>query len=131
MTVQSPLCFRQNHKPVSVLSCHLSSRPTPRKRAGDSFVLADPPVYMVFLGLVPSPPYVATRRRELLPHGFTLTLAGGLFSVTACIRLLPSVLSTAGCLVQSGLSSVYKFQTATSRSTYLYLSYKMSRLLSA
>ena len=30
---------------------------------------------------------------------------GGLFSVTAFIRLLPSVLSTAGCPCQSGLSS--------------------------
>ena len=60
---------------------------------------------MVFLGLVPSPSYVATRRRELLPRGFTLTLSGGLFSVTAFIRLLPSVLSTAGCPCQSGLSS--------------------------
>ena len=60
---------------------------------------------MIFLVLVPSPPYVAIRRRELLPRGFTLTLAGGLFSVTACIKLLPSVLSTAGCPFQSGLSS--------------------------
>ena len=60
---------------------------------------------MVLLVLVPSPPYVAIRRRELLPRGFTLTLAGGLFSVTAFIRLLPSVLSTAGCSFQSGLSS--------------------------
>ena len=63
------------------------------------------PVYMVLLVLVPSPPYVAIRRRELLPRGFTLALAGGLFSVTAFIRLLPSVLSTAGCSFQSGLSS--------------------------
>ena len=76
MTVQSPLCLRQNRKPVSVLTCHLSSRPTPRKRAGSPSVLADAPVYMVFLVLVPSPPYVATRRRELLPRGFTLTLFG-------------------------------------------------------
>ena len=60
---------------------------------------------MVLLVLVPSPPYVAIRRRELLPRGFTLALAGGLFSVTAFIRLLPSVLSTAGCSFQSGLSS--------------------------
>ena len=60
---------------------------------------------MVFLVLVPSPSYVATRRRELLPRGFTLTLAGGLFSVTACKRLLPSVISTAECPFQSGLSS--------------------------
>ena len=60
---------------------------------------------MIFLVLVPSPPYVAIRRRELLPRGFTLTLAGGLFSVTACIKLLPSVLSTAGRPFQSGLSS--------------------------
>ena len=34
-----------------------------------------------------------------------LPLTGGLFSVTAFIRLLPSVLSTAGCPFQSGLSS--------------------------
>ena len=27
----NPLYYRQNHKPVSVLSCHLSSQPTPRK----------------------------------------------------------------------------------------------------
>ena len=60
---------------------------------------------MVLLVLVPSPPYVAIRRRELLPRGFTLTLSGVLFSVTAFIRLLPSVLSTAGCPFQSGLSS--------------------------
>ena len=31
---------------------------------------------MVFLVLVPSPPYVAIQRRELLPRGFTLTLIG-------------------------------------------------------
>ena len=96
---------RLNHKPVSVLFCHLSSRPTPRKRTGHSFVLADSPVYMVFLVLVPSPSYVTIQRRELLPRGFTLTFSGGLFSVTAFIRLLPSVLSTAGCPCQSGLSS--------------------------
>ena len=97
--------YRQNSKPVSVLSCHLSSQPTPRKRTSSPFVLSDAPVYMVLLVLVPSPPYVAIRRRELLPRGFTLTLAGGLFSVTAFIRLLPSVLSTAGYSAQSGLSS--------------------------
>ena len=112
------LDHRQNRKPVSVLFCHLSSRPTPRKRAGSSSVLADSPVYMVFLALVPSPPYVATRRRELLPRGFTLTLAGGLFSVTACIRLLPSVLSTAEYSTQSGLSSEANL---SDRSFYLYL----------
>ena len=71
---------------------------------------------MVLLVLVPSPPYVAIRRRELLPRGFTLTLAGGLFSVTAFIRLLPSVLSTAGYSAQSGLSSP---EGATSHSTYI------------
>ena len=65
---------------------------------------------MVLLVLVPSPPYVAIRRRELLPRGFTLTLAGGLFSVTAFIRLLPSVLSTAGYSAQSGLSSEDELQ---------------------
>ena len=69
-------CVRQNRKPVSVLTCHLSSRPTPRKRASNSFALADAPIYMVFLVLVPSPPYVAIQRRELLPRGFTLTLIG-------------------------------------------------------
>ena len=106
----SLLVNRRNRKPVSVLFCHLSSRPTPRKRASSSFVLADAPVYMVFLVLVPSPPYVAIQRRELLPRGFTLTLAGGLFSVTACIRLLPSVLSTAGRPFQSGLSSEDELQ---------------------
>ena len=62
-------------------------------------------VYMVLLVLVPSPPYVAIQRRELLPRGFILTLSGGLFSVTAFIRLLPSALSAAGCPFQSGLSS--------------------------
>ena len=72
----STLCRRQNRKPVSVLTCHLSSRPTPRKRASNSFALADAPIYMVFLVLVPSPPYVAIQRRELLPRGFTLTLIG-------------------------------------------------------
>ena len=72
---------------------------------------------MIFLVLVPSPPYVAIRRRELLPRGFTLTLAGGLFSVTAFIRLLPSVLSTAGCPCQSGLSSG---ACTSDKSFYLY-----------
>ena len=72
---------------------------------------------MVLLVLVPSPPYVAIRRRELLPRGFTLTLSGGLFSVTAFIRLLPSVLSTAGCPFQSGLSSEAD-ASATSHSAY-------------
>ena len=108
--------YRQNSKPVSVLSCHLSSQPTPRKRTSSPFALADVPVYMVVLVLVPPPPYVAIQRRELLPRGFTLTLAGGLFSVTAFIRLLPSVLSTAGCSTQSGLSSP---EGATSHSTYI------------
>ena len=73
---------------------------------------------MVFLVLVPSPPYVAIRRRELLPRGFTLTLTGGLFSVTACKRLLPSVLSTAEYSTQSGLSSEANL---SDRSFYLYL----------
>ena len=72
---------------------------------------------MIFLDLVPSPPYVTIRRRELLPHGFTLTLSGGLFSVTAFIRLLPSVLSTAGCPGQSGLSSG---DVTSDKSFYLY-----------
>ena len=43
---------------------------------------------------------------------------GGLFSVTACIKLLPSVLSTAGCPFQSGLSSG---ASTSDRSSYLYL----------
>ena len=115
-----PYVNRQNRKPVSVLICHLSSRSTPRKRAGSPLILADIPVYMIFLVLVPSPPYVAIRRRELLPRGFTLTLSGGLFSVTAFIRLLPSVLSTAGCPFQSGLSSP---EGATSHSTYIFYKY--------
>ena len=113
-----PYGNRQNRKPVSVLICHLSSRSTPRKRAGSPFALADIPVYMIFLVLVPSPPYVAIRRRELLPRGFTLTLSGGLFSVTASIRLLPSVLSTAGCPFQSGLSS--ELPQRQKRSTYYF-----------
>ena len=77
---------------------------------------------MIFLVLVPSPPYVAIRRRELLPRGFTLTLAGGLFSVTAFIRLLPSVLSTAGRPFQSGLSSDARHQRQK-RSTYIFSKY--------
>ena len=72
---------------------------------------------MVLLVLVPSPQYVAISRRELLPHGFTLTLSGGLFSVTAYIRLLPSVLSTAGRPAQSGLSSPLEGAT---EAFYLY-----------
>ena len=72
---------------------------------------------MVLLVLVPSPPYVTIQRRELLPRGFILTLAGGLFSVTAFIRLLPSVLSTAGCPSQSGLSSG---ENTSDKSFYLY-----------
>ena len=106
--------IRQNRKPVSVLICHLSSQPTPWKRAGSPFILSDIPVYLALLDLVPSPPYVAIRRRELLPRGFTLTLSGGLFSATASIRLLPSVLSTAGCPAQSGLSS----EAAASKDAY-------------
>ena len=74
---------------------------------------------MVLLALVPSPPYVAIQRRELLPRGFILTLAGGLFSVTAFIKLLPSVLSTAGCPFQSGLSSEAKLQRQK-RSTCIF-----------
>ena len=80
-------------------------------------------VYMVLLVLVPSPPYVAIQRRELLPHGFTLTLAGGLFSVTAFIRLLPSVLSTAGRPIQSGLSSAGRSRPRQKRSTYISMNY--------
>ena len=124
MIVTLLIGYRQNCKPVSVLSCHLSSQPTPRKRTSSPFVLADAPVYMVLLVLVPSPSYVAIRRRELLPRGFILTLSGGLFSVTAFIRLLPSVLSTAGYSAQSGLSSP---EGATSHSTYnLYPSLRSS-----
>ena len=126
-----PFINRQNRKPVSVLICHLSSQPTPRKRTGSPFVLSDIPVYMVLLVLVPSPLYVAIQRRELLPRGFTLTLSGGLFSVTAFIRLLPSVLSTAGCPCQSGLSSVWNLWCRTAmnskqrqkRSTYISMNY--------
>ena len=102
---------RWNRKPVSVLSRHLSSQPTPwQGRAALSIPTEEGimPVYMVLQALVPSPSYVAIWRREPLPHGFTLTLAGGLFSVTASIRLLPSVLSTAGCPFLSGLSSGLK-----------------------
>lgn len=109
-----PLYFRRDRKPVSVLSCHLSSQPTPWKRAGSPFALAGAPVYLVLQAPVPSPSYVATRRRELLPHGFTLTLAGGLFSVTASIRLLPSVLSTAGRPLLSGLSSDLRSEESVS-----------------
>ena len=88
---------RQNHKPSSVLSRHLSTQPTPWNEAGSLFTLAGFPVYMVLLALVPPPSYVAIWRRELLPRGFTLTLReGGLFSVAAFLRLLPPVLSTAG-----------------------------------
>ena len=119
--MRQPSFNRQNRKPVSVLICHLSSQPTPWQRAGSPSDLRPKPravpVYMVLLDLVPSPPYVAIRRRELLPHGFTLTLSGGLFSVTAFIRLLPSVLSTAGYSAQSGLSSEACF---SDKSFYLY-----------
>ena len=97
--------FRQNRKPVSVSICHLSSQPTPWKGAGSPLTLSGVPVYLALLDLVPSPPYVAIRRREPLPRGFTLTLSGGFFSVTASIRLLPSALSAAGRPSQSGLSS--------------------------
>ena len=101
---------RQNHKPSSVLSRHLSTQPTPWNEAGSLFTLAGFPVYMVLLALVPPPSYVAIWRRELLPRGFTLTLReGGLFSVAAFLRLLPPVLSTAGCPSQSGLSSLSNF----------------------
>ena len=87
------------------------------------------PVYMVLLDLVPSPSYVAIWRRELLPRGFTLTLTGGLFSVTACMRSLPSVLSTAGCPSQSGLSSESGFQRqiippVSLSKNYLYPSFR-------
>ncbi len=77
---------------------------------------------MVLLVLVPSPPYVAIQRRELLPRGFTLTLAGGLFSVTAFIRLLPSALSAAGCPCQSGLSSAGpRGRGAATEASYLFI----------
>ena len=81
------------------------------------------PVYMVLLVLVPSPPHVAMQRRELLPRGFILTLSGGLFSVTAFIRLLPSVLSTAGRPFQSGLSSAGLSRPRQKRSTYISKNY--------
>ena len=35
---RQPFVCRWNRKPVSVLICHLSSQPTPRKRAGSPFV---------------------------------------------------------------------------------------------
>jgi len=77
---------------------------------------------MVLLVLVSSPPHVAIRRRELLPHGFTLTLAGGLFSVTTFMRLLPSALSAAGRSAQSGLSSA-GIPAATGHSAYISKNY--------
>ena len=65
------------------------------------------------------------RHRRMSPHGVVsscltvspLPLSGGLFSVTAFIRLLPSVLSTAGYSAQSGLSSEACF---SDKSFYLY-----------
>ena len=61
------------------------------------------------------------RHHRMSPHGVVssclavspLPLTGGLFSVTASIRLLPSVLSTAGCPFQSGLSSESKASEET------------------
>ena len=116
---------RWNRKPVSVLSRHLSSQPTPwQERAALSIPSEEGimPVYMVLQALVPSPSYVAIWRREPLPHGFTLTLAGGLFSVTASIRLLPSVLSTAGYPFLSGLSSAGKPAATGHPTLFLFIS---------
>ena len=96
---------------------HLSSQPTPWHRAGSPHL----PVYLVLQAPVPYPTCIAAHGRGLLPHVFTLTvlarltrkalssregLALRLFSATAGKRLLPSVLSTAGCPFLSGLSSV-------------------------
>jgi len=146
---------RQNRKPVSVLTCHLSARSTPRKRAGSPSVPQDVPVYMIFLVLVPPPPHVAIRRREPLPRGFTLTLVGrsvfccGIHKITPicafhsrmpfpvrtflCLKflmvislslLVAHILTTRRLLRYSRLAFLeiphHKFQTATSRSTYLY-----------
>ena len=114
----STLCRRQNRKPVSVLTCHLSSRPTPRKRAGSPSVLADTPVYMVFLVLVPSPSYVATRRRELLPRGFTLTLVGRSVFCYGIHKITPICAFHSGMPSLSGLSSETGF---SDKSSYLII----------
>ena len=121
---------RQNRKPVSVLTCHLSSRPTPRKRAGSPSVPKDAPVYMVFLVLVPSPSHVAIRRRELLPRGFTLTLDGRSVFCYGVHKITPicAFHSRMPFPVRTFLSR--KFSRATSRSTYLYLYPSLRSILS-
>ena len=108
------MLHRQNHKPVSVLICHLSARPTPRKRAGSPVSLRKLRYTWSF--------WPWCRHRHMSPYNVVssylavspLPSSGGLFSVTAFIRLLPSVLSTAGCPFQSGLSS-----GASTRGKYL------------
>ena len=101
-------------------------RNLPPDKSGSLFLLCHDDkamsVYMVLQALVPSPSCVATGRRELLPRGFTLTLAGGLFSVTASIRLLPSVLSTAGYPFLSGLSSAGKPAATGHPTLFLFIS---------
>ena len=116
------MCYRQNRKPVSVLTCHLSSRSTPRKRAGSPFVPWDSPVYMIFLVLVPSPPHVAIRRRELLPRGFTLTLFGRSVFCYGIHKITPI------CAFHSRMpfpvrTFLKRKAPATSHSTYISMNY--------
>ena len=56
-------------------------------------------------GLPPYPPYVAARRRGLLPRVFTLAPGGAVILCYGRKRLLPSVLSTARRPALCGLSS--------------------------
>ena len=61
---------RRDRKPVSVLSCHLSSQPTPWHRTGSPHL----PVYLVLQAPDPYPCGVTDADRGLLPHIFTLAI---------------------------------------------------------
>ena len=75
---------RKTRKPGSVRFRHLSSRPTPRHRAGRPHL----PVYLVLQAPGPYPPVIAAGSRERLPRVFTLTRwAGGIVSVALSVTL--------------------------------------------
>ena len=56
--------YRQNSKPVSVLSCHLSSQPTPRQRTGSPFSRRPEPRLCRYIW----PCWSWCRHRRMSPH---------------------------------------------------------------